>query len=486
MEVNNIALIHNRFDIVVRDKKSLEVLQEATGFNTILNNFWTNYMVGNRGACFGYIHYGSGDGVTVVSQTSLQTPISRKAGVSVTYDYSRLETENLAMRRSQIRLEAGDHVGATICEVGLGLDNATGLCTRSLIADMNGNPIAIVKTDTMVVDIYSTFFFAIPESPLGGKLTLKGGSLRGGETEDNLFIKWVFGGALSGASYTKTGIPVAAFKKGFMGRPNEVAQKTLLSNPSVTYDAPNKKVTFSIPNFTTSQGNIGGISGIEMMSGLYMELPNASITAPTITKEVIGTGDGTNKDFSPVFKSIQDSPINKAYVNDVEVPATIDAHYRHPSGASAYANFGGMFLATEMISPTGETVYENPFYAECGVTGMNQANGWKFYASQNGTDWTLAVTTDPTGYKEYSVPSGLQKYRYWYASKFQASTLLYGITSAEYNSLYGSARNVVHLDSAPAAGATVSLTYLPNCIPKDANSVFNGISVSLTFAEYTP
>ena len=75
-------------------------------------------------------------------------------------------------------------------------------------------------------------------------------------------------------------------------------------------------------------------------------------------------------------------------------------------------------------------------------------------------------------------------YRYWKISQATVGT------AWQFSLIVGSAgctaNLVVHAETPPADGSTVTLTYQPSCIAKDSNHIVNNVKVEISFNEYTP
>jgi len=157
---------HNEFDFIVRDAKTGKIKQEVKAYNIILNRFWDLFLgsvTTSSARCFAHIAFGSGTAVPAIGDTNLGSRIGSKAMANRTLDWSTTEVDGIIKVKGNVRLEAADYVGSNISEVGIS-DNGTTLVTKSLLKDANGNPIAIVKTASDVIDIYATFYVNVPKN----------------------------------------------------------------------------------------------------------------------------------------------------------------------------------------------------------------------------------------------------------------------------------------------------------------------------------
>lgn len=476
MENEEKALLHNRFDIVISDAATGEVIGKYTGYNIILNQFWPLYLRAANQKTMRRIAYGSGTATPLGTDTDLTQPIGTKDATDIVIDTSEFASNGIVKRTSKIRLEADQHVGSTISEVGLrDLDGA--LVTKSLLKDQNGNAIQVLKTDTTIMDIYSTFFAVIPSSLMSGEARVMLGPL----------TSWMVC-ALGSATATNTLPTTLSFNnisrnEGALDSSGGAFSKAGTN----TFDAANKKITCAIANITSSECN--GIVGIRRMVALdsvEYDLPNAIITSPKIVKEVVGTGDGSNKDFKTKFDRIKNDGEAKVFVNDVEVSATID--YGFPGSADPLPGYlintgvDGPWKSSGTSSPVElkDNIFENLLY-DYGV-GITHATGHKVrLMGRDGTSGEWAVVCSPGFWTEAAATVGRENYKYYCVEPVDANCTISGIRSTAMP-----AKKTIHLESAPESGATVAVTYNTDCIPKDAASVINSVSATVTFAEYTP
>lgn len=475
MENINIQ-IHNRFDIVVRDGITGEIKQEAKAENILLNAFWTNFIGVNNGMCLNYIHFGSGSATPLATDTTLTTFIAGKICATDVKDFSTFYTDGIAKRKRSIRIEMGEQVGATISEVGFAESaTSTKLRTKALLKDVNNNPISILIGATDVVDIFATFFFKCPLSINEGKVYF--------DTSNNPSA-YILGmclccgpAAYNDDSYFYThpqGVPKC------LSTNYDSAICVAASGLARTFDVANKKMTITFNNLVAGSGNKGGL-GMLRYGNLTIELPQTGFTQPVITKEVIGTGDGVNKDFYCAFGRILNNGTAKLFVNDVEVAATFDFLFPHRDagfGASLKMLSGGIY---DRYNPM---IFENPYYEKIGLTSCTGYQ-FKLYASNtnNGSDWALASDYPGSSGGFPAITATYKNYRYWKLIPYTVGgqCMISDIKSSE-----AATYKPIHAVDAPANGATVALTYQPNVIAKDANHVVNNMSLAFTFNEYTP
>lgn len=480
--------LHNKWEIVVRDKNTGEIKGEYIGHNIILNQFWARFISGSSTSCLSYIHFGSGSSVPVVTDTSLTTFLGVKTAVSPIFDTDHVYTDGYASVKKTIRLESTEFIGSTISEVGFGYGtSATSLATKCILKDTNGNPLSITKGGADVIDIFATFYAYL-------------GALHSGDfyiqnfTTSNTSSFASLGGCLlcnrdwsrtTDANFLTTYSSPRGRSSSESMSGTRLGGLMLAVTPSYSFDVANKKVTYTMPNIVSSNGNfVGGIGSLIFCSDMFIKLPTTGFVQPALTKEVIGTGDGTTKDFNPAFGRIRNNGTFKVYVNDIEVPATADYDLPLPAQEIITA-----YMVVDYEQSTGPSlgranwdmaltqVFENPFYALHPITSMYIGNA-NIYSSDDKINWTLVVT----GSGAKTIPIEHKSKRYWKVTGNGAVNVnCYDIKSDSYATM-----KMIHLETAPPVGATVSCTYQPDVIAKDANHVLNNISVSLTFNEYTP
>lgn len=473
--------LHNRFDIVVRDKKTEEVKVRAEAFNIITNYGWDRII--NSAEGWRFIQFGSGTATPLATDTALTTRIGGKAGTNIATDLSNLYTTGIIKKTFQIRLEASENVGATISEVGTSQNSATAsVMTKALLKDQNGNPLAITKTALDIIDIYATIFAFIPQAMRDGSQDVAVCQFELTAFANSLFAEAMPAGTLKAYPFKLSPASSGAMKSAVWRSDSNLApvgrQDSGLT-PTLTRDVANKKITYSLASIP-AVNNINGCNGIgtmEIASGVYVKVPNSVITAPTIVKEVIATGDGVTKDFKCKYGGIVNDGNTKLYVNDVEVSATFDYEYPRPEemGLGWFEDYG-WDAATK--TRTLRKIISQP------ITAVN-FEGFTTYLytadSQFGAR-TLALA----GYdSNMAIPAGHQNKEWWF---IKLNVLDYGLKGSTRGFISApiTANLVVHAASAPPAGSTVALTYKPNTLPKDATTVLNNLSVSILFGDYTP
>jgi len=455
------TIIHNRFDFVVRDAKTEKVIKEYASYNTLLNTFWTNYIAGAyHTSLLAYIQVGDSGTTPVATDTALGGWIGGKAVTDITYDYSDLAANGIATRRCKIRLEASEYNGTTIREVGMAKDDYNLLVTKSLIKDSNGNTLAIEKDALTIIDIYATFFIYLPA--ISGDFIFN--------RANSGILRWMLCADAS--------LPVArtlysnytTFDDNCWG----FGEAYSIPGHSLTFDATNKKVTIDFNDLGVSGGNIGGLCMFQPVTGVIIKMPNSIVTSSLIEKEIVGTGDGTNKDFVTDFGRLVDKGNNKVYVDDVEVSATFnyamkygaitDAKpiLKHMEGEGDYA-FENITIGTSNL-PLTSIFCTSYRHIHLYVKDTLEAS------------WTYVLDVYSSSKK--AIPAEHQLHKY---IKFTEQTYyLDGVSTSS-----AGIPNVT-LAVAPAIDAVVTVTYDTNCIHKNSDTVLNDLSMQLVFGEYTP
>lgn len=467
------AYVHNRFDFVLRDAITGEVKETFESYNILLNQFWVDFLNSRNGFIFTKLSFGTGTTIPLVTDTGLTAKLGSKNLTNITRDVSTLFIDNTVKIRGQIRIEANEYVGTNIAEVGIANYYDT-LMTKSLIVDMNGNPLVIPKDDLTVVDIYATFFgkfnhdlgdgvkaYVSPVTAVYGNPTYSG-------IVSTLLLNNGFGstGTLNLLASMPVDYPISPYLF-----TSSVGHSTSMS---ITHNPSQKKITFTASEIAVGSGNIGGFGSAEFM-GVVWPLPNATAVQTPILKEVIGVGDGVNKEFTCAFQRILPGTAT-LYVDDVPVSADFD--YLTPSKLEKFASY---FVFVGDYS--GNPVFRNTIHNKRKVEKFyydvwNGYENYQCWGSDSPTGpFVQVISSSPGGDETKDVPADKQ-FEYWYFTGRRDR-----LTPQSYSHEAG---KDIRADIAPGVGSTVSLTYTPNCIAKDANSLFRNISGSLQFAEYTP
>ena len=503
-EISIEAAIHNRFDIEVRDSRTGEIRQKAQAYNIICDALWTRmlyFAASTDRSWFKYILYGGGSGTPAAEDTALFDKIGavRVHGPNAYPDdpglneVTVLDAVNgvLSVRRSNY-IDENTAVGETITEIGIGYDD-TNIVTHAMLQDMNGNPISIDKTSTDIITFYATVYVHWdPAGYASGKLhvlPLYSSDWAAGNhnilyslaTGEFGYQAAIFPG--SGASVEAlTGSAGVSTSIGFKSGSCEVVD--------LVADTEGRTISFSL-RFGVNVAN-GELRGFTVFfglldrnnnrlfedSGLYVDADAFNHSTWAITGEAVGTGDGTTTAFGTAF------PIRSGATVYVDGAADASAVVR--TGVLDTGNPGKYF---DGINPDGTL---RPRHAlNTPLTSEAQANGKVWYYRNT---YRLAVNAKGNSFSKVEVSDDLTTWTeltgwplstpstalYWRVT-FQAR--LY--TALDDSLLYtaGSANNIV-FPTPPAAGAVITVDYVPDCIPKDTDHVFD-LGVAISLGEYT-
>jgi hypothetical protein len=470
---NNISCgIHNKFDIeVIRDG---EIRQKAQAFNIVTNKLW-DYLIGSNDAFGKYIQYGSGSGTPSANDTSL---FAKEGSASVTEVSLDVDHANSVITRvCKITLGLSTAVGVTLTEVGIAGGQYDGnLTTHAMLQDMNGNPITIAKTDTDIINIYATIYCHwsvdgdnVTFHPVDA-LTATGGYVK----RSYNMLK------------TLTGIynRFNAFNVGVaMGNCIVSSSKGWTKNGNVSQ----KKITFTPARYTESEGNIGGISHLvstDSMVGLAIRCGEKAWSKYHITGEAVGTGDGETTGFktkiglpeNAVVKingnavsgvTVKKIPVDRVRLMRIDPDLSTDGHL-------VYAEYVPQFMGT--------MVFYNPDYADVTIDEFNTYSYYStsdvdVYVSNDLVTWTsVGHWSGSSGNIHATIPADYKHYKYF--------KIVLASSANDSNSVGSTCADNIIFNTAPAVGDVITIDYDTECIPKDADHVFDA-TVTFTFGEYS-
>lgn len=514
--------LHNRFDIEVRDAVTGQLRQRARAFNVICDKLWDMLLASSNsnwymGAYSRYILFGSGAGTPAASDTTLFTQVGYRAISNHTTSTDVLNGS--AYVQTSVTLQAGDNVGDTLTEVGIGYDT-THCVTHAMLEDMNGNPISIEKTATDVITIYATIYFHWSA---------------GGWANGSIFIADNIGtnyGAPSSPSYNVLLFLAGQFSNsniyyfmglypkvmGDVGPMNTGTGADLYSTFTVNKAA--KKVTATC-RYNVGVGNmpirflnitLARRRGDSTDTAQFCRmLSEGWYTPAAISGEAVGTGDGSAAVFKTAFpvKTAGTVKVNGAAMasgvamRTGAINRTNAAYWLRPVAGKTSANtilytlFPEGQLITTADSHTVLEVYnksakvvENPFYTE-GITefvvrAVKNASTITIEASDDLETWSAVCTeqaypASSSGTVTVSVPAALQNKRFFRLCTPTASNSNYG-AYVRFVAGDGVEGNII-FDTPPAAGAVITADYTPDCIAKDEDHVFD-LTLEITFGEY--
>lgn len=450
--------LHNNFKIIMTDVRTGKRSEIAKAENIVLDTFRTRFL--NRQNCTPHgISLGTGSATPSVTDTALQNQI-----ITMDTEFTATTIGDTITLNGTIHIAANQLNGNAISEIGIrnytwvnGYEywQVNDLLTRALLQDSNGNPIVIAKTDMMTLDIYATAYMVIPKMISGYKCINKMGwdSKAGFPSFIGDTIKF---------NQVRVDKDWSEF--------NPVARNDSFNGSvSSSLDAETKTRTYTVSEIPTTNGNIGGIRSVLLGGVLEMEVPNESFTQSIITKEVVGTGDGVNNKFDTKFGWIRNNGTCKVYVNDVEQigvsinydcpPKSLSSNYFYKVEGQEYALSANWAQSTGLLDRIiVEKKINKPLLRVNALASPTFPDGSHIGCSNDLTTWTpLALNTD--------IPEVYRDYKYW---------RIYS-TKPEY--IMGN--NDATLDTPPAAGSVVAITYQPDCIAKDENKVLRNMTYKL-------
>ena len=497
------ASIHNRFDVEVIDAFTGEVKQRARAFNLICDALWTRLLHDFNGAWspqqyFTYILFGTGEGTPSAADTALFTLLGARSvsNTTMTSDVG----SGVIYRQGFITLQAEEYVGATLTEVGVGYDS-THIVTHALLEDMNGNPISIEKTAADVIKIYATIYVHFSA---GGWYSGAVSLAPTASDYEEQFFRALTGVAMSSVTYFI--IPGVGPRTGSLTGPSrdmttlvDAAAKKIAASariPAGEQNLPIRCIVVEVARYGSS--SYYGVFTFCLTPGAWA--PMAEIKA-----EPCGTGDGSSTGFSTAFPVKTGS---KVYVDGVQAsgavirpgPADGDRLERWMNRVASLSTAGTPLYAAVAYSVYNDGIsfdlqygassdpLENPFYA----AGLGKVRFWEMNSSNTQAEilasddlehWTSAgtVTLPYRSWAELTVPAALRTMRYWRVTNPSQSRGLHAWVQFVADAA-DPAHNII-FSSPPAAGAVITCDYVPDCIPKDENHVFD-LTLELTLGEY--
>lgn len=452
--------MHNKFLVEVIDATTGEVKQKLQAFNTLCTNWWTT------SSHLSYIHYGSGSGTPSPSDTSLFNFV---AAASASYVSNALDEEAGVYSKSyKATLSETTAVGVTFTEIGFG--SGTGgstLCTHAMLTDMNGNPVSFTKTSTDIVNLYGTVYIHYnPQGYDNGSIRICTGV---GTQSNNQSIKSY---ALSSLINLSSGIECL-----FTYSSNRI------STASSVYSSDSKTITIKFERAAASSQNYAGgwphiIAGYYYSSSWgnsycssFMMFPGGSwYSGSKVTKEAVGTGDGSTQDFGLSFSFPKDA---RVYIDGEETTEfTLSPASAATSVAYAY------LLPISAKSTVDNVIYTGILFEQYLTTNKYyyhfRAPNDITYISLSSSSSKLEASNDLINWVTVSqgtIPSEYRQYKFWRGSSYLGSA-----TCAQLKAL--------HFNTPPAEGAVITADYTAMSIAKDSNHVFD-LTLTIQLGEYT-
>ena len=479
------GLIHNRFDIEVVDSITGKIKQRAQAFNTVLDTWWkypTNKI--DR------IYYGGGSGIPSRTDTKLFSEIGYVSTIGTTSSDTSTYLHGYISMTFSGQLGPADAVGTMITEVGLakyyssGLSGYNALCTHAMLQDMNGNPIAITKTETDIINLHGTVFLHFGTTGYRNKSILI--------CDPAFLLMWC------GDYYSATDKKIKLYGNAdIYSDATSSSSAAAVSIADGTWDQNSKTFTIPFNRAAVNAANLDG--GIYVLHFVTHSSILGSIATPhmfihpvgtsRITGEAIGTADGVTSQFKTKFHFPQNATV---YVDGVAKTSgvTVEPDCNNASSMNKYllrldenstkdCIFGSRLTTNTRVIAAGTAIFEYLFCDVVAITNLTfNASGATLYASTDLGSWEkIGTTGSSTTSKTLSIPAKYGKYKYWKVETATGVTL----SGGQGENLNGYA---IRFDEAPANGSVITVDYDTPMIPKDEDRVMD-MSLSFVFGEYS-
>jgi hypothetical protein len=210
--------------------------------------------------------------------------------------------------------------------------------------------------------------------------------------------------------------------------------------------------------------NVGGIRamriGTSSASFIEIPVPNDVILQPIIVKEVVGDGDGSNKEFRTKFGWIRNNGTVKVYVNDVEQTTGITIAFDQPN----ISVFSSLFRNVDGYAKEIENMYGYQLHS---IYAPVYDNG-NIYCRESTSDAWIHL-----GYLQVPntmiIPAEHRTKKFWKNdnARFDTKHFLQPLPDIVF-------------ENAPPAGSTIAVTYQPDCLAKDETKIINNISYTFS------
>lgn len=336
------GIVHNRFDVEVRDARTGELKQEAKGYNVVLDNYF-NLLFDNASPRLYSIGIGSGTGVPKETDINFFNFVGSKYADVV----EKVKGYPTSYIKKKMVLNPEQYVGISITEVGF-CNFLKTVVTKSMLKDSEGNNIAILKTATDIITIYATFYFTFnniaegcvfPKNPIN----------------NNIIYAIIDDSTLGGASiYLSHQSPdyEDEREKGLIESVGSAKGKGSLTTMKYTYP----KARF---NYNVCNGYM--IEGIGAGGYAFWKFPNSKLL-PNIplTEIAIGIGDGVkNKFASPIPRIVKDSEIVK--VNNVVQEKGVEYTFKYDVNGAMFPQYFESNGDVIIAPLTGYSHFHKPF-----------------------------------------------------------------------------------------------------------------------------
>ncbi len=492
MKITGKTNIKNRFDIECKDIRTGEV-QKFQAHNIVLDQMWSRLV--NFQSFFEYIHFGTGDGSLSPTRTSLFSHL----GTKTAGDVSSSRALPTSYRQRSIVLNPEEHVGQEITEVGVAYGSgSTNLVTHAFLEDSEGNPISIVKTDTMVVTIYATIFFE-----LGNLEDMYSGRFRWVmPLANNELVSYFMGSTYPTQQFrvTQAFDFAPASHEGVAPTSHGRSSNILVADWSK--DAANKRVTTPVRRLGISDGN-GEIRGFGIGSsdtaGTFRgQFPITGVFAGwPIEGEQVGVGDGETVGFNPIWA---DADISAVYLNDVPVdPADYDlAPTRKGTNLFLFRGvqqLSGVATNSNLLTALGNEIVVNVGGRSFGVDVGAENAPLNVYRLRVHNIDSYGLTLIGTNNADYSggetittVSGSLDDPSEWVNIDFSATAYRYYKLSWSGGRVWQiqllTAEDQIQFHTPPDEGAVITADYTVSYVPKDVNHVLD-LQVTIQYGEET-
>lgn len=472
--------VHNRFDIeVIRNGK---VIKKAYAENILLDRIYTRLC--GYSTYFVNILFGTGTGELSPARTTMFALAGYKTATLVT----KVKAYPLSQITKQITIGETEYVGQILTEVGIS-DHATNINTHAFLMDENGEQTVIEKTNTDIVIIYATVFVTLQNK---NSLTFFG--LDESSSFNNTLLNYLLTETVtfSNVLYLNS----LALKTNINNASTPTSNITLTKN----VNTPNKKITYTgrVPignaNFKIRQLNLKDI--------LSFNIPDDVLPYINIENEILGAGDGVNKNFNTAFSDFFDVEvkIDDILNNDYQyIKQDFDyflTKITEASLTSAYTySYDYKFLFTFNGSVSGSD-YKHE---------IDFLNGDKYYYLGVVSVGSYLRTNPASGFKDdiYYFKAGRDKSHYYSIDNFKINYLgtvaptdiifstYQGTTDTNYPFITQGSNDIyfrkeentgIEFINSPADGSVISASYKVPYIPKDTNHVLD-VTMEIIFGE---
>ncbi len=339
MQIGAKAKVHNKFQITVIDAATNTVKREVTAYNTVLNKMYKD-LIDNSGI-FGSILIGTGTGTITPESAQLINLVMSKGVVGKKLNFTNFDGTEFNIT-AKIIVEAGELVGETITEVGVGTGTGSYAYpeTHAFLKDAEGNLIGITKSATEVLHIEATVYFniSLPNWVTNNVYPLT--QERMGCSFDSVLSNWILKPGYYSLQLKTRG-----------GSSNLI--KEILSTEKNYND---RELTIRFKRYESSEGNNDFFPSFTVVredtsTGLELNLKNKINGLQEIKDINLGVGDGIKKSFLLPNRDIKTDSLvvktNGVAVSDFEVETKQDFSKEtsyYVGVFSIYSNYNEYFM----------------------------------------------------------------------------------------------------------------------------------------------